>query len=41
MTHWNTSDTDPAKAGQVAGNNRRVLVVEDETLVAMMLEEML
>ena len=41
MTHWNASDTDPAKAGQVAGNTRRVLVVEDETLVAMMREEML
>jgi CheY-like chemotaxis protein len=41
MTHWNASDGDQAKAGGVAGNTRRVLVVEDETLVAMMLEEML
>jgi CheY-like chemotaxis protein len=38
MTHWNASDTEP---GQLAGITRRVLVVEDESLVAMMLEEML
>jgi CheY-like chemotaxis protein len=41
MTHWNTSDAETAKEGRVAGSSRRVLVVEDETLVAMMLEEML
>jgi CheY-like chemotaxis protein len=41
MTHWNASDGDPAKADRVAERTRRVLVVEDETLVAMMLEEML
>ncbi|HEY2113197.1 MAG TPA: hypothetical protein VGH25_15900, partial [Dongiaceae bacterium] len=41
MTHWNASDAETAKMGRVAGSSRRVLVVEDETLVAMMLEEML
>jgi CheY-like chemotaxis protein len=41
MTRWNAGDADTAKTGGVAGNTRRVLVVEDETLVAMMLEEML
>jgi CheY-like chemotaxis protein len=41
MTHWNASDAETAKVGRVAGSPRRVLVVEDETLVAMMLEEML
>lgn len=41
MTHWNASDGDTAKSGRVTGTTRRVLVVEDETLVAMMLEEML
>jgi CheY-like chemotaxis protein len=40
MTHWNTSDAD-TKGGPAAGSTRCVLVVEDETLVAMMLEEML
>jgi CheY-like chemotaxis protein len=41
MTHWNPIDAEAAKVGRVAGNSRRVLIVEDETLVAMMLEEML
>jgi len=41
MTRCNAGDADTAKTGGVAGNTRRVLVVEDETLVAMMLEEML
>jgi CheY-like chemotaxis protein len=41
MTQWNAGDADMAKGSGVTGSIRRVLVVEDETLVAMMLEEML
>ena len=41
MTQWNAGDADTAKGSGVTGSIRRVLVVEDETLVAMMLEEML
>jgi CheY-like chemotaxis protein len=40
MTQWNAGDAD-AKGSGMTGSSRRVLVVEDETLVAMMLEEML
>ena len=41
MTQWNAGDADTTKESGVTGGTRRVLVVEDETLVAMMLEEML
>ena len=39
MTH--ATDTDSLQPGRAPGAIRRVLVVEDESLVAMMIEEML